>query len=170
MAYDNIMVFQGRFKEHILPDQIHILNVAFLVPELRREFGGCAGNIAYNLKGLGGEPVIMATMGEDHPPYSARLEKLGIERTHVREVKGTLTAQAFITTDLDDNQITAFHPGAMADSALNEVPATRRHGAARAATRRRRHPFHFRSGPGPADVQRPRAHGFRGTGHICRGQ
>ena len=125
MAYDNIMVFQGRFKEHILPDQIHILNVAFLVPELRREFGGCAGNIAYNLKGLGGEPVIMATMGEDHPPYSARLEKLGIERTHVREVKGTLTAQAFITTDLDDNQITAFHPGAMTQSHENTVAQTK---------------------------------------------
>src|SRR5204862_6083225 len=109
IAYDNRMVFQGRFKEHILPEQIHILNVAFLVPELRREFGGCAGNIAYNLKLLGGEPLIMATVGEDHAPYTARLEKLGIERTHVREVSGSLMAQAFITTDLDDNQITAFH-------------------------------------------------------------
>src|SRR4051812_7138891 len=125
IAYDNIMVFQGRFKEQILPDQIHILNVAFLVPELRREFGGCAGNIAYNLKLLGGEPVIMATVGEDHAPYAARFDKLGIERTHVREVPGTLTAQAFITTDLDDNQITAFHPGAMTQSHANRVADAR---------------------------------------------
>jgi adenosine kinase len=125
IAYDNIMVFQGRFKEHILPDQIHILNVAFLVPELRREFGGCAGNIAYNLKLLGGEPVIMATVGEDHAPYTARLAKLEIERTHVREVAGTLTAQAFITTDLDDNQITAFHPGAMNHSHENSASHAR---------------------------------------------
>src|SRR6188508_2976321 len=94
IAYDNIMVFPGRFKEHILPEQIHILNVAFLVPELRREFGGCAGNIAYNLKMLGGEPVIMATVGEDYAPYAARMKKLGIEPTHVREVAGSLTAQA----------------------------------------------------------------------------
>ena len=121
MAYDNIMVFQGRFKEQILPDQIHILNVAFLVPQLRREFGGCAGNIAYNLKHLGGEPVIMATMGEDAQPYYQRLDALRLERTHVREVPKTLTAQAFITTDLDDNQITAFHPGAMTESHVNKV-------------------------------------------------
>ena len=116
MAYDNIMVFQGRFKEHILPEQIHILNVSFLVPQLRREFGGCAGNIAYNLKLLGGEPVIMATMGDDAGPYLERMDKLGIERTHVRGVPGSMTGQAFITTDLDDNQITAFHPGAMSFS------------------------------------------------------
>jgi adenosine kinase len=113
IAYDNIMVFQGRFKEHILPEQIHILNVAFLVPELRREFGGCAGNIGYNLKLLGGDPLIMATVGEDAAPYLARLDSLGLARDQVRTVPGTLTAQAFITTDLDDNQITAFHPGAM---------------------------------------------------------
>jgi len=125
MAYDNIMVFQGRFKDQILPDQIHILNVAFLVPQLRREFGGCAGNIAYNLKHLGGEPVIMATMGDDAHPYVQRLDKLKLERTHVREVPGTLTAQAFITTDLDDNQITAFHPGAMTESHINKVRDTR---------------------------------------------
>jgi adenosine kinase len=115
------MVFQGRFKEQILPDQIHILNVAFLVPQLRREFGGCAGNIAYNLKHLGGEPVIMATMGDDADPYLQRLDKLQLERTHVRGVPGSLTAQAFITTDLDDNQITAFHPGAMTESHLNRI-------------------------------------------------
>ena len=121
MAYDNIMVFQGRFKEHILPEQIHILNVSFLVPQLRREFGGCAGNIAYNLKLLGGEPVIMATMGDDAAPYLERMDKLGLERTHIRGVSGSMTGQAFITTDLDDNQITAFHPGAMNFSNQNKV-------------------------------------------------
>ena len=121
IAYDNIMVFEGRFREHILPDQIHMLNVAFLVPALRREFGGCAANIAYNLRLLGGEPLIMATVGEDAETYYRRLDALGIERTHVREVAGTYTAQAFITTDLDDNQITAFHPGAMGHSHLNNV-------------------------------------------------
>ena len=124
IAYDNIMVFQGRFKEHILPDQIHILNVAFLVPELRREFGGCAGNIAYNLKLLGGDPLIMATVGTDATPYYERLQRLGIARDCVREIPQTLTAQAFITTDLDDNQITAFHPGAMNQSNLNKVTAS----------------------------------------------
>jgi adenosine kinase len=121
IAYDNIMVFRGRFKEHILPEQIHILNVAFLVPELRREFGGCAGNIGYNLKLLGGDPLIMATVGEDAGPYLARLDALGLPREQVRTVNGTLTAQAFITTDLDDNQITAFHPGAMNHSHENRI-------------------------------------------------
>jgi adenosine kinase len=123
IAYDNIMVFEGRFREHILPEEIHMLNVAFLVPDLRREFGGCAANIAYNLRMLGGEPLIMATVGEDAEPYYRRLDALGIARTHVREVAGTYTAQAFITTDLDDNQITAFHPGAMGHSHLNSVAA-----------------------------------------------
>ncbi len=123
IAYDNIMVFQGRFKDHILPDQIHILNVAFLVPELRREFGGCAGNIAYNLKLLGGDPLVMATVGTDAAPYHYRLDRLGITRECVREIPDTLTAQAFITTDLDDNQITAFHPGAMNHSNLNRIDA-----------------------------------------------
>lgn len=123
IAYDNIMVFEGRFREHILPDQIHMLNVAFLVPALRREFGGCAANIAYNLRLLGGEPLIMATVGEDAESYYRRFDALGIARTHVREVAGTYTAQAFITTDLDDNQITAFHPGAMGHSHLNSVAA-----------------------------------------------
>jgi len=121
IAYDNIMVFHGHFKEHILPEQIHILNVAFLVPELRREFGGCAGNIAYNLKLLGGDSLIMATVGEDAGPYYDRLERLGLRRDCVRAVPGTLTAQAFITTDLDDNQITAFHPGAMNHAHLNHA-------------------------------------------------
>jgi adenosine kinase len=128
IAYDNIMVFHDRFKNHILPEQIHILNVAFLVPEMRREFGGCAGNIAYSLKLLGGEPLIMATVGDDADPYLARLDALELSREHVRRVSGSFTAQAFITTDLDDNQITAFHPGAMAYSHLNQV------GDARAAT------------------------------------
>ncbi len=121
IAYDNIMVFHDQFKNHILPEQIHILNVAFLVPELRREFGGCAGNIAYNLKLLGGNPLIMATVGEDAEPYLRRLDKLALPRTHVRQIEGSFTAQAFITTDLDDNQITAFHPGAMSFSHLNQI-------------------------------------------------
>ena len=121
IAYDNIMVFRGRFKDHILPDQIHILNVAFLVPDLRREFGGCAGNIAYGLKLLGGTPLVMGTVGEDAGPYLERLDALGLAREHVRVIPGTFTAQAFITTDLDDNQITAFHPGAMNHSAENHV-------------------------------------------------
>jgi adenosine kinase len=121
IAYDTIMVFPDRFKQHILPDQIHILNVAFLVPDMRREFGGCAGNIAYNLKLLGGEPLIMATVGHDAGPYMDRLASLAIPATHVRHVDTAFTAQAFITTDLDDNQITAFHPGAMNVSHENSV-------------------------------------------------
>ena len=124
MAYDNIMVFRGRFKEHILPDQIHILNVAFLVPDLRREFGGCAGNIAYSLKLLGGEPLVMGTVGADAAPYLERFDALGLARDHVRVIPETFTAQAFITTDLDDNQITAFHPGAMNHSAENRIDGT----------------------------------------------
>ena len=106
VAYDNIMVFEDSFKNHILPDQIHILNVAFLVPRLRREFGGCATNIAYNLKLLGEEPLPMATVGQDFGPYRQRLEQLGIRQDHVRVLDDVFTAQAFITTDLDDNQIT----------------------------------------------------------------
>lgn len=122
MAYDNIMVFQGRFKEQIMPDKIHILNVAFLVPELRREFGGCAGNIAYNLGLIGGEGYAMATVGEDFSAYWAWLEQQKIDVRYIREVEATLTAQAFITTDLDDNQITAFHPGAMDHSHISDIP------------------------------------------------
>ncbi len=121
LAFDNIMVFPDRFKNHILPEQIHILNVAFLVPEMRREYGGCAGNIAYNLMLLGGDATIMATVGDDATPYLERLDKLGLSRAHVRQVPGSFTAQAFITTDLDDNQITAFHPGAMSFSHMNKV-------------------------------------------------
>jgi adenosine kinase len=121
IAFDNIMVFPGRFKDQILPEQVHILNVSFLVPEMRREFGGCAGNIAYNLALLGGEPLIIATVGSDADSYLDRLTSLGMARDHVREIPGTFTAQAFITTDLDDNQITAFHPGAMNYSHANAI-------------------------------------------------
>ena len=121
LAFDSIMVFQDKFKHHILPDKIHMLNVSFLVPEMRREYGGCAGNIAYNLKLLGGEPLIMATVGDDFAPYADRLDGLAIRRDHIRHMPGTYTAQAFITTDLDDNQITAFHPGAMNFAHQNDV-------------------------------------------------
>jgi adenosine kinase len=121
LAYDTIMVFQDQFKNHILPDKVHILNVSFLVPRMRREFGGCAGNIAYNLKLLGGNPIPMATVGQDFGPYRQHFEALGINLSHVKEIEGLFTAQAFITTDLDDNQITAFHPGAMMRSYENKV-------------------------------------------------
>ncbi len=113
MAYDTIMVFQDRFRHHILPEHIHMLNVAFHVPELRREFGGCAGNIAYGLKLLGMDPIIVAAMGHDAGPYLERLHALGIREEGIRIFAEQHTAQAFIITDLDDNQITAFHPGAM---------------------------------------------------------
>jgi adenosine kinase len=125
IAYDTIMVFRDRFKNHILPDRLHILNVAFLVPDLRREFGGCAGNIAYNLGLLGGDPLIMATVGDDYLPYDERLKKLKLPQEHVTRIPNTFTAQAFITTDLDDNQITAFHPGAMNHSHENHVHAAK---------------------------------------------
>jgi len=115
------MVFQDQFKNHILPDKVHILNVAFYVPEMRREFGGCAGNIAYNLKLLGGDPVPMGTVGTDFGPYAEWMDYQGISRSHVLGVENTYTAQAFITTDMDDNQITAFHPGAMDASHLNRI-------------------------------------------------
>jgi adenosine kinase len=124
MAYDTIMVFPDRFKNHLLADQLHILNVCFLTPEMRREFGGTAGNIGYNLKLLGDEPLLMATVGEDIEPYFSRLDALGIARTHLKRIGGEFTAQAFITTDLDDNQITAFHPGAMNYSHENRVDAS----------------------------------------------
>lgn len=122
IAYDSIMVFKGRFKDHILPDQVHVLNVSFLVPELRREFGGCAGNIAYNLKLLGAAPLPMATVGDDAQPYLDRLDRLGIDRRHIRSIAGAMTAHGHVVTDLDDNQIWAFHPGAMSFSHLSEVP------------------------------------------------
>ena len=113
LAFDTIMTFEGRFGEQILPDQLHILNVSFLVPSLRRDFGGCAGNIAYSLKLLGGEPLPMAMLGSDGAEYLQRLESLGISARHVGQVEDTYTAQAMIMTDRDNNQITAFHPGAM---------------------------------------------------------
>jgi adenosine kinase len=121
LAFDTIMVFQDQFKNHILPDQIHKLSVAFYVPELRREFGGTAGNIAYNLQLLEGKPLIMATVGEDFAPYTHWLNKHNLSTRHVKEIANSFTAQAFITTDLDDNQITAFHPGAMVESHQNSV-------------------------------------------------
>lgn len=124
IAYDTIMVFQDYFKHHILPDKLHVLNVAFLVPDMRREYGGCAANIAYNLNMLGGHPLIMATVGNDFQPYAHRLEELNLAKTYVQQINNTFTAQAFITTDLDDNQITAFHPGAMNFSHLNSVKNT----------------------------------------------
>jgi len=125
LAFDTIMVFGDRFANHILPDMIHILNVSFLVPQMRREYGGCAGNIAYNLALLGDEAVPMATVGSDFGPYRERLERAGIPTEHVRVIESELTAQAFITTDLDDNQITAFHPGAMQHSHVNRVSEAR---------------------------------------------
>jgi adenosine kinase len=124
LAYDTIMVFPDQFKEHILPDQVHILNVAFLVPQMRREFGGVAGNISYNLRLLGGDPYPMATVGDDFGPYQRHLDKLGISTRYVRHMEGEYTPQAFITTDIDDNQITAFHPGAMQHSYLNRIADT----------------------------------------------
>ena len=124
LAYDTIMVFHDRFKNHILPEKVHILNVSFLVPEMRREFGGCAGNIAYNLSLLGGKGLPMGTVGRDFSNYEAWLDRSGIDRRYVKVLDHAFTAQAFITTDLDDNQITAFHPGAMDFSHLNEEPAS----------------------------------------------
>jgi adenosine kinase len=124
LAYDTIMVFPDQFKEHILPDKVHILNVAFLVPEMRREFGGVAGNISYSLKLLGESPFPMAAVGDDFGPYSQHLDSMGISQRYIRHMEGEYTPQAFITTDIDDNQITAFHPGAMQHSYLNRVADT----------------------------------------------
>jgi adenosine kinase len=122
LAYDTIMVYPGHFKNDILPDKVHMLNVSFLVPQMRREFGGCAGNIAYNLKLLGGNALPMGTAGSDFAPYAKRLDDLGISRQHVKELGDTYTAQAYIVTDMDDNQITAFHPGAMSRAHVQDVP------------------------------------------------
>jgi adenosine kinase len=121
VAYDTILVFPDRFKSHILPDKLHILNVSFLVPEMRREFGGCAANIAYNLALLGDKGLPMATAGDDFAPYQERMVSQGIAVDYIKVVKGTFTAQGFATTDLDDNQIWAFHPGAMQQAHLNQV-------------------------------------------------
>lgn len=121
VAFDTIAVFDGRFKEHILPDRIHALSVSFLVPQMRREFGGCAGNIAYNLKLLGGQPLPVATVGSDAEDYLKRFAQFGIDTRHIKVHQDMFTAQCFITSDLDDNQISAFHPGAMDRSADNEI-------------------------------------------------
>ena len=123
LAFDTIMTFEGRFAEQILPDQLHILNVSFLVPALRRDFGGCAGNIAYSLKLLGGQPLPMAMVGSDGADYLARLQQLGISTEFVGQVEDSLTAQAMIMTDRDNNQITAFHPGAMMQAHRNVIAA-----------------------------------------------
>lgn len=120
-AYDTIMVFNDQFKNHILPEQVHILNVSFLVPDMRREFGGCAGNIAYNLNLLGGEGKPMGTVGGDFTPYADWMDKCGVSREHIKIIDGEYTAQAYITTDQDDNQITAFHPGAMNFAEQNKI-------------------------------------------------
>jgi adenosine kinase len=120
-AYDHIMVFADRFKNHILPEKVHMLSVSFLVPQMRKEFGGCAGNIAYSLSLLGGKPEPMGTVGKDFAPYGEWMDQCGISRRHVAIVEEEFTAQAFITTDLDDNQITAFHPGAMNMAHINNI-------------------------------------------------
>lgn len=121
IAYDTILVFPGQFKAHILPDKIHMLNVAFMVPEMRREWGGCAANIAYGLKLLGDAGFIMATAGRDFEPYRQRMQSLGIALDYIKVIEESFTGQAFITTDSDDNQITAFHPGAMQYAHANAV-------------------------------------------------
>jgi adenosine kinase len=125
LAFDTITNFPGRFAQQILPEQVHILNVSFLVPTLRREFGGCAGNIAYNLTLLGDAPVVMATLGDDGAGYRERLASWGVDTSLTRTVAGTYTAQAIIITDNDNNQITAFHPGAMQEAHQTSVPAGR---------------------------------------------
>ena len=171
LAYDTIMVFPDHFGRHILPDKTHMLSVSFTVGDMRREWGGCAGNIAYNLKALGGEPVVMATIGDDGAPYRDRLDDARHrDRRASRTLPGTFTAQAFIITDLDDNQITAFHPGAMVrshelhvgdvrDVGLGIVAPDGRDGMRQHAARVSRggHPVHLRPGPGHAAVQRRRA-------------
>ena len=121
IAYDTIMVFPDRFRNHLLADQLHILNVCFLTPEMRREYGGTAGNIGYNLRLLGESPLVMATVGEDIDPYVSRLQRLGIGTEYLKRIPGQFTAQGFITTDLDNNQITNFHPGAMNFSHENHI-------------------------------------------------
>jgi len=121
LAYDTIMVFPDRFKNHILPDKVHLLNVSFNVPQMRREFGGCAGNIAYNLKLLGGEPIPMATVGQDFGPYQQHFTQCGIDLSRVKVIEELFTSQGFVVTDQDNNQIWAFHPGAMTRSNENHV-------------------------------------------------
>lgn len=121
-AFDTIMVYSGQFKNEILPDQVHMLNVSFLVPDMRREFGGCAGNIAYSLALLGGDGKAMGTVGKDFDDYADWMDKHGISRDYIKRIDDAYTAQAYITTDMDDNQITAFHPGAMNHAHEQAVP------------------------------------------------
>ena len=150
LAFDTITTFPGRFASQILPEQVHILNVSFLVPTLRREFGGCAGNIAYTLHHLGGEPLVMAAVGADGAQYVERLGAWGVPTEHVRVLPDTYTAQAIIITDVDNNQITAFHPGAMQSAHLLRVPANAGIGIAIVAPPRR-------APRGPHPPQHPRA-------------
>ena len=167
LAYDTIMVFPDHFARHILPDQTQVLSVSFQIGEMRREWGGCAGNIAYNLKHIGGEPVVMATIGDDGLEYKERLAAFGIAVDGVRHVPGAYTAQAFIITDLDDNQITAFHPGAMnyshqsrvgdvADIGLGIIAPDGKDGMRSHAEQFAPggHSVRLRSGPGHAAVRR----------------
>jgi adenosine kinase len=159
LAFDTITNFPGRFAEQILPEQVHILNVSFLVPTLRREYGGCAGNIAYTLAALGSEAVVVAALGNDGEAYLDRMQRLGIDTRQVLQVEDTYTAQAMIITDADNNQITAFHPGAMQEA---HRP--------RARPGRGEDPLHLRPGPGPADVRRRSPEGLHRPGHLGRGQ
>jgi adenosine kinase len=124
LAFDTISVFQGRFAEHILPEAVHKLNVSFLVPQMRHEYGGCAGNIAYNHAMLGGKPLVVGAVGEDGASYLERLRKLGIATDHILSVVGSVTARAYVMTDTDNNQITSFHPGAMNAAHEMAVPAS----------------------------------------------
>ena len=123
MAYDTVMMFEGRFRDHILADKLHVLNVSFLTPAMRRNFGGCAGNIAYSLNALGGTALPMATLGNDGASYVERMRSLGIDTEFVRQLDDTFTAQAMIMNDVDNNQITAFHPGAMQQAHITKVVA-----------------------------------------------
>jgi adenosine kinase len=183
LAFDTIMTFEGRFSEQILPDQLHILNVSFLVPALRRDFGGCAGNIAYSLKALGGTPLPMATVGNDGADYVERLKQLGISAEFVRQVSDTYTAQAMIMTDRDNNQITAFHPGAMMQAHITAIQARSdiklgiispdgRDAMLQHAQQFKAagHPVRVRPGPGPADVRRQGTGALRGAGQLGHGE
>lgn len=122
IAFDNIMVFPDRFRNHILADQLHILNVSFLVPDMRQQYGGCAGNIAYNLSLLGCDSYVVATVGKDFGDYGEWMDRYGIGRSYIKVIEDSYTARAFIITDMDDNQITAFHPGAMNQCHTNPIP------------------------------------------------
>ena len=183
LAYDTIMVFPDHFSRHILPDQTKVLSVSFQIGEMRREWGGCAGNIAYNLKHIGGEPVVMATIGDDGLEYKERLAAFGIGVDGVRHVPGAYTGQAFIITDLDDNQITAFHPGAMnyshqsrvgdvADIGLGIIAPDGKEGMRSHAEQFAQAgiPFIFDPGPGHDAVRRTRASRHDRQGALRRRQ